>query len=80
VIEGIRLERRARATGTMVALSYSPSADEAQPWETICLDHGGVCCHETRAVAMGWLAHPDEWCEDCMYGEGTLSGERESDS
>ncbi len=70
------LRRKARATGTYVALVYAPSADPDQPWETICEEHGGVCSHQSRAVATSWLSHPDEWCEDCMYGEGTLDGTR----
>jgi hypothetical protein len=74
--EGMILERRCRATGTLVQLCYSPTADAENPWETICCEHGGVCCHLTRKLAEAWLAHPDEWCEDCMYGEGTLAGER----
>ena len=68
------LERRCRATGTVVTLVWNEGADESQPWETICVDHGGVCSHETRALAEAWLPHPDEWCEDCMYGVGTLAG------
>lgn len=72
-------ERRCRATGTHVALVYDYDADPTQPWETICDDHGGVCSHETRALAEGWLSHPDEWCEDCMHGEGTLAGTRSLD-
>lgn len=72
--ETVLLERRARATGTVVLLVYNAGADPDQPWETICVDHGGVCSHETRALATGWLSHPDEWCEDCMYGVGTLAG------
>lgn len=52
------IRRRARATGTEVVLVYAPSADPDQPWETICVDHGGVCSHETRKVAEGWLSHP----------------------
>lgn len=65
-------ERVCRATGTRVALVYNLDANPDQPWETICCDHGGVCSHETRKVAEAFLSHPDEWCEDCMYGEGTL--------
>lgn len=68
------LRRRCRATGTIVLLLHAPEADPDQPWETVCDEHGGVCSHETRRVAEGWLSHPDEWCEDCMYGEGTLAG------
>lgn len=29
----------------------------------------------TTRLAEAWLAHPDEWCEDCMHGEGTLAGD-----
>jgi hypothetical protein len=70
------LTRKCRATGTEVALVYNFGGDNIQPWETVCVDHGGVCSHETRALAESWLSHPDEWCEDCMYGEGTLDGSK----
>ena len=70
------IRRRARATGTHVCLVYNWGADAAQPWETICEEHGGVCSHQTRRLAEDWLSHPDEWCEDCMHGEGTLDGTR----
>lgn len=76
--ETVIIERVARATGTGVALIYNWSADPGQPWETVCLAHGGVCSHQTRALAVGWLSHPEEWCEDCMYGPGTLDGTREA--
>ena len=68
------LERRCRATGTVVYLEFAPEADADQPWQTVCEDHGGVCCHSTRKLAERFLSHPDEWCEDCMYGPGTLAG------
>ena len=71
------LTRKARSTGTRVTLVYAPSADREQPWETICEPHGGVCSHATRALATAFLSHPEEWCEDCMHGEGTLDGTRE---
>lgn len=64
------IERRCRATGTLVVLAWNAS-DET--YETICVDHGGVCSHETRKLAESFLSHPEEWCEDCMYGEGTLA-------
>lgn len=72
------LRRRARATGTVVALVDRGGSDGYGDWrwETICVEHGGVCSHETRKLAEAWLSHPDEWCEDCMYGEGTLAGTR----
>lgn len=77
----VLIERVARATGTTVQLVDRGPSDEHGDyrWETICCDHGGVCSHETRRLAEGWLPHPNEWCEDCMYGEGTLAGEREVD-
>jgi hypothetical protein len=76
VSERLIQSRKARATGTVVDVVYAPDADPAQPWETICAEHGGVCSHQTRALAMAWAPHPDEWCEDCMYGEGTLAADR----
>lgn len=74
--ERVVMERTARATATKVLLVYAPDADPEQPWETICDVHGGVCSHTTRKLAEAWLSHPDEWCEDCMHGEGTLDGSR----
>jgi hypothetical protein len=68
--------RKARATRTVIDVVFSPTSDPDQPWETICTKHGGVCSHRTRALALAWAAHPDEWCEDCMYGPGTLDGTR----
>jgi hypothetical protein len=71
------IRRRARSTGTTVALVYNYGGDPEQPWETICETHGGVCSHETRASASSWLSHPEEWCEDCTYGEGALDGTKD---
>ncbi len=72
--ETVLIERRNRATGTIVQLVYAESADPDQPWETICVDHGGVCSHETRTLAESWLSHPDEWCEvGCMPGTESQS-------
>ena len=76
----IVLERTARSTGTHVYLDdrrHDEGGDPTQPWETVCEAHGGVCSHETRTVAESFLSHPEEWCEDCMHGEGTLAGKEE---
>lgn len=66
---------RARSTGTHVLLV--DGRDRGEGWETICEEHGGVCSHETRKVAESFMPVPAEWCEDCAYGPGTLSGDRE---
>ena len=58
--------KRTRQTGTGVVVEYLPYADEQMPWQTTCVTHGGVCCHETRALAMSFASVPGEWCEDCM--------------
>ncbi len=71
--------RKARVNGVIVDVIYA-NQDPDQPWETICVEHGGVCSHQTRALVMGWAPHPDEWCEDCMYGPGTLDGTNVPDS
>jgi hypothetical protein len=59
------IKERLTRGGVRVMLVHAPEADPAQPWETICVDHGGVCSHETRRLAESWLSHPYEWCEDC---------------
>lgn len=59
-------ERRSRQTGTTVIVEYLPWIDEAQPWQTTCVDHGGVCAHETRSLALSFASVPGEWCEECM--------------
>ena len=72
--ETVLIHRECRESATQVQLVYNYEADPTQPWETICVHQGGVCSHETRALAESFLSHPSEWCEDCMYGEGTLAG------
>ena len=49
------VERRARATGTLVALRYRT---DDQHWETVCVEHGGVCSHETRRLAEALAVAP----------------------
>lgn len=73
-MERLILERKNRRTGVTVQLVHAPDQDPDQPWETICADHGGVCSHQTRRLAQDFLSVPDEWCEDCMHGPGTLAG------
>lgn len=68
------IERTTRAGVKVALVDRGADDDEGQRWETVCVTHGGVCSHDTRALAAQWLSHPDEWCEDCMYGPGTLAG------
>jgi hypothetical protein len=69
----------ARSNGTKVDLvDLGPTRGEGEPrWETICVEHGGVCSHDTRKLAESFMAAPEEWCEDCMHGPGTLDGTRQ---
>ncbi len=69
-------DRRARSNGSRVIVEFLPSADDENPWQTTCYTHGGVCSHTTRALALSFAAAPEQWCEDCMYGPGTLDGTR----
>jgi len=69
--ERVVIERRARSTGTTVQLVDRGDSEGWGDWrwETICVEHGAVCSHETRKLAEAWLAHPDEgWCEACQNG------------
>jgi hypothetical protein len=64
-------ERKARATGTVVQVidnrdgEFDASAEE-NPWYNVCVDHGGVCSHMTRKLAMRFAPIPDEWCPGCQ--------------
>lgn len=68
--------RRARSTGTIVGLYRGEEAeldtDEGRsPWATVCEgpdgeSHGGIVIHGTRALAEGWLSHPEDWCPTCL--------------
>jgi hypothetical protein len=65
-----RTAHRSRRTGTMVQIADnrdgSVDSTDGQPWYTICLDHGGLCSHETLALARSWAPLPDQWCPDCQ--------------
>lgn len=76
--ERVVTERTTRAGRRVLLLDRGSNDDGGGRWETICVDHGGVCSHETRWLAARFLSHPDEWCEDCMHGEGTLDGSKPS--
>lgn len=68
---GVRSASYARSTGTLVLVADGEkqgldTEDGAMPWYTICDDHGGVCSHETLAVAREWASAPEEWCPYCQ--------------
>jgi len=69
---GIVLYRKARSTKTHVGLYRSDEAgiesDPEYPWSTVCVEHGGVVCHHTRAAAETFLSHPEDWCPTCQEG------------
>jgi hypothetical protein len=71
---GIVSYRRARTTGTYVGVYRANVAgiesDPALPWATVCEPHGGCMCYSTRADAMTWAPHPEDWCPTCK-GEVT---------
>ena len=70
--------RRARSTGTYVGLYYADEAGiESDPnwkWATVCEEHCSLMAHRTRALAVGWLSHPEEWCEECMAEYNIATG------
>jgi hypothetical protein len=66
MVEEVKLERKARSTGTVVQLIKNPGAESEMPWMTLCVDHGGCVCHDTRKLAEGWLSQPQDWCPTCQ--------------
>jgi len=66
---GCRYATRARSTGTLVlVLDAEPAGldPEGGRWNTVCDEHGGVCSHQTLALARAFASCPEEWCEECM--------------
>jgi hypothetical protein len=63
------LRRKARSTGTEVALYLEGKDHLDGKWSTICETHGGVVHHETRDNALASLSHPELWCPYCMGEE-----------
>jgi hypothetical protein len=60
---------KSQTTGTIVEIvdNRDGSFDCGDlPWFTVCVDHGGVCSHPTRALATDWGPRPDQWCPDCQ--------------
>ena len=63
-------ERRSRQTGTVVQVWDNRDGgfdcDDPNGWFTVCVDHGGVCSHETRSLAQAFQLVPREWCPGCQ--------------
>ena len=61
------ITRKVRSTGTSVTLAApGTELETSEGWVTICNDHGGCMCHETRKLAEQWMPHPEDWCPTCM--------------
>lgn len=61
-------ERKNRLTGTTVLVidNRDGSFDDTDlPWFTLCDDHGNICSHPTRKLAL-WHAPSPEWCGECQ--------------
>lgn len=61
-------ERRNAATGTVVQVVDNRDGEFDSGdvgWFNVCVDHGSVVSHETRALATAFAAVPTEWCRDC---------------
>jgi hypothetical protein len=60
---------KARSTGAIIEVvdnrerSYM---DDDNRWYTVCIDHGSLVGHTTRALAVSWSAEPESWCEQCQ--------------
>ena len=70
-LSGYRAASFARATGTLIILvdgeKQGLDTDNGrQRWYLICEDHGGICSHETRAIAEEWMSEPNGWCFGCQ--------------
>lgn len=56
----------ARQTGLPVTVKRADTDDDPEGrWETVCDEHGFVCSHATRRLAVLFSASPKDWCEVC---------------
>jgi hypothetical protein len=73
-VSRVVVEATSRQTGTVVQVvdNRDGSFDSGDPagWFTVCVDHGGVCSHETLALAQAWRPYPAEWCPTCQEQAG----------
>lgn len=71
-LAGCVTQRRTRK-GILVGLYHAEQAeidsDPESKWVTVCEGHGTMLTHPTLALARDWLAHPEEWCEECRGEE-----------
>lgn len=67
---GLLVSRKNRKTGYYTSLYKSAEAgiesDPDLPYATVCEQHGLLVCHSSRALAMGNLSQPFEWCSYCQ--------------
>lgn len=78
---GYRRHTIARSTGTLVVLvdalvqGCADLDDEgrADRWALICDPHGCLCTWPTQRAAASYLAHPEEWCEECLVEARALA-------
>lgn len=56
--------RCARSSGTRIEVWRSVDFGDEQtaPWVTVC-EHGSICEHDTRELAVAWASVPEQWCE-----------------
>lgn len=60
--------RQARETGSTITVERTGPGSwiEQEPgWITLCLNHGQLVIHETRALAQDHASLPSGWCSDC---------------
>lgn len=70
-------EARSRETGTVVQVVDNRDGGfdcGDLGWVTVCVEHGTVASHETRALAFRFRPVPSEWCENCMATVGYRDG------
>jgi hypothetical protein len=68
-VSDVLLERkRRRQTGTTVEVWFG--FDDAPGYQTVCVDHGGICEHAASTDARYWAAHPVDWCPGCQLDAG----------
>jgi hypothetical protein len=39
---------------------------DAGRWQTVCEEHGSICSHSSKTIAVSFARSPVDWCEECM--------------
>lgn len=55
-----------RQTGTTIEVGPAEVPADGGKWACICVEHGGICQHDTARQMWDWARSPVDWCPGCQ--------------